>query len=401
MNPKIIANDFLASLKNYYRSKGTLFWSLAFPILLILIFGAIFSGGEEGNYVLYVKNYDYENGEFIANILKQNETGMEFIGNFTNFYDAIYHQFNLTNVTTIKIIKDSDASNEEELQNYIEANKGKIKSLMIIPENYGFKLGIAIAEKNVTLADNITLMLDPSETQRNGIIMAVMSQFMSHFNLMIAGGDNFARFNTTSIIQEEYEYIDFFVPGIIGLSVMTTSIYGSIERNTKFRKNGILRKLLTTPITRGEWILAKMLFMLFLAFVSTSLILLVGILVWGLNVQINIYVFILIISASFAFSGIGMIVTRFVKEEETADSAGGAITFPMMFLAGTFFPLEMMPPFLQTIAKILPLYYVNEGLRDAMILGDVSGALFNSIVIFIFAAIVFAIGVVITSWKED
>ena len=400
MNLKIIANDFLASLKNYYRSKGTLFWSLAFPILLILLFGAIFSGSE-GSYTLYVKNYDYQNGEFIASILKQNETGMEFIGNFTNFYDAIYHQLNLTNVTKIKIIKDSDASNEKELQGYIEANKGKIKSLMVIPKNYGLKLGMAIAEKNVTKAENITLMLDPSETQRNAVIMAVLSQFMNQFNLMIAGGDNFARFNTTSIIQKEYEYIDFFIPGIIGLSVMTTSIYGSIERNTKFRKNGILRKLLTTPITRGEWILAKMLFMLFLAFVSTFVILLVGILVWGVSVQINIYLFILIISASFAFSGMGMIVTRFVKDEETADSAGGAITFPMMFLAGTFFPLEIMPPFLQIIAKILPLYYVNEGLRDAMILGDKAGALFNSIVIFIFAIIVFAIGVAITSWKEE
>ncbi len=400
MNLKIIANDFLASLKNYYRSKGTLFWSLAFPILLILLFGAIFSGSE-GSYTLYVKNYDYQNGEFIASILKQNETGMEFIGNFTNFYDAIYHQLNLTNVTKIKIIKDSDASNEKELQEYIEANKGKIKSLMVIPKNYGLKLGMAIAEKNVTKAENITLMLDPSETQRNAVIMAVLSQFMNQFNLMIAGGDNFARFNTTSIIQKEYEYIDFFIPGIIGLSVMTTSIYGSIERNTKFRKNGILRKLLTTPITRGEWILAKMLFMLFLAFVSTFVILLVGILVWGVSVQINIYLFILIISASFAFSGMGMIVTRFVKDEETADSAGGAITFPMMFLAGTFFPLEIMPPFLQIIAKILPLYYVNEGLRDAMILGDKAGALFNSIVIFIFAIIVFAIGVAITSWKEE
>ena len=400
MNLKIIANDFLASLKNYYRSKGTLFWSLAFPILLILLFGAIFSGSE-GSYTLYVKNYDYQNGEFIASILKQNETGMEFIGNFTNFYDAIYHQLNLTNVTKIKIIKDSDASNEKELQEYIEANKGKIKSLMVIPKNYGLKLGMAIAEKNVTKAGNITLMLDPSETQRNAVIMAVLSQFMNQFNLMIAGGDNFARFNTTSIIQKEYEYIDFFIPGIIGLSVMTTSIYGSIERNTKFRKNGILRKLLTTPITRGEWILAKMLFMLFLAFVSTFVILLVGTLVWGVSVQINIYLFILIISASFAFSGMGMIVTRFVKDEETADSAGGAITFPMMFLAGTFFPLEIMPPFLQIIAKILPLYYVNEGLRDAMILGDKAGALFNSIVIFIFAIIVFAIGVAITSWKEE
>ena len=272
---------------------------------------------------------------------------------------------------------------------------------MIIPKDYGIYLGRALTQKKIGLAENITLMLDPTDTQRNSIILSVVSQFVGTANLMFAEGDNFIRFNTSSIIQERYDYIDFFIPGIIGLSVMTSGIYGSIERNTKFKKNGILKKLSTTPITRGEWIFAKMLFMLILAFISTGIILTVGILVWGVAVQINIYMFILIISASFAFSGLGLIVTRFVREEETADSAGGAITFPMMFLAGTFFPLETMPEFLRVIARALPLYYVNEGLRAAMILKDTPLALQNSIIVFVFAIIVFAIGAIITSWKED
>ena len=144
-----------------------------------------------------------------------------------------------------------------------------------------------------------------------------------------------------------------------------------------------------------------MLFMLFMAFVSTFFILVVGVLVWHLTFKVNVYMFILIISASFAFAGMGMIVTRFVRDEETAPAAANVITFPMMFLAGIFFPLEMMPHFLQVVAKFMPLYYVGEGLRDAMILGDASGALMNSLVIFIFAAIVFTIGIVTTSWKDE
>lgn len=398
MNLIIIATDFIASLKTYLRSKGTLFWSFAFPVLLILLFGAIFSGGG-GKYTLYVKNYDYENGEFIANILKNSTENFYPIGNFTNIYDTIYSQFNSSGVVRIKVIGKDFARNSEELDEYIK--KHKIKAIMIIPQNYGFKLGNAIAKENASLAENITLMLDPSDTQANNVITSVVTQFMSQSNLFISGGENFFRFNTKSIIQERYEFIDFFVPGVIALTVMTNNIFGSIERNTKYRKNGILRKLSTTPITRGEWIMAKMFFMLFLSFISTFIILSVGIFVWGVSVKINIYAFLLIISTSFAFSGIGMIITRFVKEEETASSAGSAITFPMMFLAGTFFPLEMMPSFLQTIAKFLPLYYVNEGLRDAMIVGDSYGALVNTLIIFTFAIIVFAIGVVITKWKED
>ena len=62
-----------------------------------------------------------------------------------------------------------------------------------------------------------------------------------------------------------------------------------------------------------------------------------------------------------------MILTRIVKEAQSAAAAANALIFPMMFLSGSFFPLEMMPGFLQTFARILPLYYVNEGLRASMV----------------------------------
>ncbi|MCK4416186.1 MAG: ABC transporter permease, partial [Thermoplasmatales archaeon] len=150
---------------------------------------------------------------------------------------------------------------------------------------------------------------------------------------------------------------------------------------------------------------AKMLFMLFLSFVSTLVILVVGTLVWGVSLHINLFMIVfmvvIIIATSFLFSGIGMIIGRFVKEEETADMAGGAITFPMMFLAGTFFSLDMMPEFMQSIARILPLYYVNEGLRNAMIYTNVDKTIFNTAIVLIFAAIFFLVGVFVTKWKED
>ena len=159
--------------------------------------------------------------------------------------------------------------------------------------------------------------------------------------------------------------------------------------------------MLTMPVTRADWILSKMLFMLVLSFISTIVILLVGILFWQLTIKINIFFFILIISTSFLFSGMGMIISRFVKEEETADMAGGAITFPMMFLAGTFFPLEQMPSFLQSIAQVLPLYYVNEGMRNAMIYGDMDKTLYFTVFTVAFALVFFIAGVLLTKWKED
>jgi len=76
------------------------------------------------------------------------------------------------------------------------------------------------------------------------------------------------------------------------------------------------------------------------------------------------------------------------------------ITFPMMFLSGSFFPLEMMPGFLQTFARILPLYYVNEGLRASMVSVDNMTALRYSAVIGVIATVAFIAGVLTTKWEE-
>jgi len=142
-------------------------------------------------------------------------------------------------------------------------------------------------------------------------------------------------------------------------------------------------------------------FMLFLSFLTTVIAILVGVLVWNVKVNITPLMILTIISTSFLFSGIGMIIGRFVKEEETADMAAGAISFPMMFLAGTFFPLSQMPGFLQIVAQVLPLYYVNEALRNSMIYMNQPLAITNAAIVLIFAVIFFVIGVLLTKWRED
>jgi ABC-2 type transport system permease protein len=126
----------------------------------------------------------------------------------------------------------------------------------------------------------------------------------------------------------------------------------------------------------------------------------VGWAVFHVSLHINAWLPVFIVLDVFAFVGIGMILTRFVKEAQSAAAAANAITFPMMFLSGSFFPMEMMPRFLQTFAKLLPLYYVNEGLRASMVVVDNMAALRYSAVIGVFAAVVFILGVLATKWEE-
>jgi ABC-2 type transport system permease protein len=137
-----------------------------------------------------------------------------------------------------------------------------------------------------------------------------------------------------------------------------------------------------------------------LAVISTTLMLLVSYAVFGVQLNINAWLPLFIVLDVFSFVGIGMILTRFVKEAQSASAAANAIMFPMMFLSGSFFPLEMMPDFLQSFAKTLPLYYLNEGLRASMVLHDSVTALNNAVIIGAFAAVVFILGLTVTQWEE-
>jgi len=360
MKAKAIIGDIKASVKNWYRNKAALFWTLAFPILLILLFGEIFSGGSE-SYTIYVKDMD----------------------------DSMLSHTLINAMENISIINLQPIGKNADVKEY-----AKKHAVLEIP--HGFQNAIFEGKRC-----NLTLYLDPSKEQTNSAIRSFISSIINEINLRFNNASIIVGYEEKYVVAEQFKYIDFFIPGIIGMTIMTSAIYGSIEINVKYRKRGMLKKLLTTPLQRGEWILSKMIYQLMISFISAIAIIAVGITVFHLKASFNFTSILIIIAASFAFTGIGMIIARFVNEEETADSAASAITFPMMFLAGTFFPLEIMPSFLQIVAKILPLYYVNEGLRNAMIYHDGNAAMLNAVVIATFAIIVFGIGVVLTNWKEE
>jgi len=137
-----------------------------------------------------------------------------------------------------------------------------------------------------------------------------------------------------------------------------------------------------------------------LAVISTTAMLLVSYAVFDVEFYLNAWLPLFVVLDVFTFVGIGMILARIVKEAQSAAAAANAIAFPMMFLSGSFFPLEMMPRFLQAFARMLPLYYVNEGLRASMVFHDNVTALSYAAIIGSIAAVVFILGITATRWEE-
>jgi ABC-2 type transport system permease protein len=96
-----------------------------------------------------------------------------------------------------------------------------------------------------------------------------------------------------------------------------------------------------------------------------------------------------------------MLVGTVTKSVETASVVGNIITFPMMFLAGTFFPISLMPHYLQNIAHVLPLFYIVEGLNNVMVYGNYSAALVDIAVTLGITLVVFIAAAKLFKWRED
>jgi ABC-2 type transport system permease protein len=285
----------------------------------------------------------------------------------------------------------------------------QINFLLIVPKGYQDAVNASLArlmhEPNATFDPNstfdLTVKYDPTDSSAQvklqivGAVVQAMNKGLSGVRVDPLG------LEYKSIVATKFSYIEFFIPGVIGMTVMTSAVFGTILDDNEYKQKGIIRKLSTTPITRGEWILTTMIYQLFLAMISTVLILVVGYIVFRAVMIINIFLPLIVIATAFAFSGLGMLVGRLAKDAQSSSALANVITFPMMFLSGTFFPMEMMPAFLRSFAKVLPLYYVNQGLRESMIFDNLTAAGTDMAVIGVIAMIIFAAGVYLTTWKQD
>jgi ABC-2 type transport system permease protein len=379
VNRRVIGANLVVSLKTFSREKSVMFFTIAFPIILILVFGTIFLNQDNPSSDLHVQDLDQTNSS--AQLLKT----LELNGKF-------------------KIIPVDPAIDATQY-----AKDKKVNLVLVIPKGYEKalvrRLGLIGGIPNAALRDpnasvTVTYIYDASSSSTSGKIELLQSAF-AVVNQTMSGQPPFIRAAERSMLTRKFRFIDFFVPGIIAMAVMTSSLSGAVNMNAELRQKGVIRKLSTTPITRTDWILSNIVYQFLLAVISTVAILVVSYAVFSVRLRINAWLFVLIGLEVFAFGGIGMILARVAKEAESATAAANFIMFPMMFLSGSFFPLELMPGFLQTIARILPLYYVNEGLRASMVSLDNMAALRYSAMIGVFATVVFVLGINTTKWDEE
>jgi len=370
MTPRIIVANLGVRLKSFYRERSAMFFTFAFPVILVLVFGTIFTKPEHLNFDLPVQ--DLSRSEGSARLLEALAFGDAF------------------RVTTVPVAVDATQY----------AKEHKLNLVLVIPKDFETLQKQHVAGPHAGIPVPVNYVYDPSSTAVETKIQ-LLDTIVAAANQKATGSPPALALVAVSILPERYRFIEFFVPGIIAMAIMTSCLSNALNMNAELRQKGILRKLATTPITRADWLTSSIVYQLVLSVISTAAILLVSYFVFDVRLHIGIWLPLIIIVEVIAFVGIGMLLAPFAREAESASAVANAFLFPMMFLSGTFFPVEMMPAFLQAFAKVLPLYYVNEALRAAMIFADDDAILRSFGVIAAFAAVVFVAGTFRTRWDES
>ncbi len=324
----------VASLKMYFRDKQALFWSLFFPMLIMLIFGLM--------------NFD------------------RFSPPQVGIVDAAGNQASRALVTALsggadETLLDIETGDRQALLEKLR--KGDVDAVLEIPADFG-------APGRVT---TVGVAYDSRKPQERGIVSSVLAGTLEEvFQEIAVVPDQYRLESRFTVSQAELEgkgqgYKGFLVPGVAAMAIMQGGIFGVAFTLVAYKSRGILRRLRAAPIGPQHVLAGQVVTRLVVSIMQTYVLLIVGILVLGVSIGegisswVNLTIFAML--GGTLFIALGLAVSGWAKSEDTAAPLANVISLPMMFLSGVFFPVAAMPEWVQAVSQYLPLTYLADGLR--------------------------------------
>jgi ABC-2 type transport system permease protein len=349
----------IASFRSIIRSPSAVVFSLAFPLIFIVIFANI------GGSAVTVD----------VGVAKTCDT----IG-------PVYQVLKKTSV--VHLIKDQSTADMDK-----NLSKGSIDAIINIQKNES------------ATPYTLNIQYTKASAQKDGILKSLLNSIFYQIN---SRGNTVtqpvADIKATTIQGREYKYIDFLLPGMLGFSLLSSGVFGTAFVFLSLRLTLVIKRFFATPVKKYSIVLGEALARLIFSWIGALFIIVVGhtffgfTLVHGLTTVINM----LILSAIglIIFMGFGFIISGIAKNESSVPPLSNIITLPQFLLSGTFFATTAFPSWLQGISNILPLTYLNKAMRDVAFegagLGDVTHQL---LILGIWFIIVYAVAVKTFRWE--
>jgi ABC-2 type transport system permease protein len=254
-------------------------------------------------------------------------------------------------------------------------------------------------------------MTDQSNPQISSMMQSILTQIIEQMGSQLAMYNLNHTYNVSmqqapaviepysvqswGIVSGEPNYFEFVAPGIMAMVVMMSLMTGLPHAISYEKDMGTLDGMLAAPTSRWAIILGKVMAQTTRGLVQGFIILVLSVLLFGVVIYGSILLVVLLILLTvFSFVGLGILITSFADKEETATMVMMTLMFPMMFLSGVFFPVQMMPGFMQSIANFLPLTYAANAMRKVMVLGAGPDAIIGDVIVLVaFGAVLLTIAV--------
>ena len=160
-------------------------------------------------------------------------------------------------------------------------------------------------------------------------------------------------------------FIDFLTPGMVGMTIMWTNLVVGALMIT-WREQGILRRLGTTPLRPSTLIASQAISFASISVVQSAIVLGMGALLFGVELHGSLILLsITVFLGIMAMLGIGYAISSFTRTTPSAHAVGQLVAFPMMFLGGSYFPMDP-PGFMRPVVNAIPLSHLNDALREVV-----------------------------------
>lgn len=351
-----------ASLKATFRSPSAVIFSIGFPMIFILVFGFIGEGTGFSVNVALDKSSDTANPVFAA----------------------------IKHVTGIHFIEKPDSLLKEDLE------KGNLAAFINIQKNTGNPAYLVRLKTSEAV-----------KTQDIQVLQSILNAVISNINETL-----YPNAQTVAKVDKEvqkipgrvYRQIDFILPGQLGFSLLSAGVFGVAFLFFNLRQQLVLKRFFATPITRTYIVLGEAISRVLFQIIAAIVIISIGVLAFHFTLVHGTTTFVELMILSLlgliVFMGYGFIVSNVAKNESTIPPFANLFTFPQFLLAGTFFPIDVFPKWLQFFCNLLPLTHFNNAMREIAFEGATIFSVGKEIgVLLIWGIILYAIAIRVFKWE--
>jgi ABC-2 type transport system permease protein len=350
-----------ASFRALLRSPSAIVFSVLFPLIFILVFGFIGGGGRMTFKVGFHPDSDTTN--LLYKVLRDS------VG--------------------LVVINKPLADMESELE------RGRITAILkVSPIDSGnVKYAIDMKTSGAVNAQNVN------------VLRSIISTVILRFNeIVYPSQPSIAVLKDNKVEGRKYRTIDFILPGQLGFSLLSAGVFGVAFIFFNLRSSLVLKRFFSTPIRKAYILLGEALARVIFQMVTAVVILGLGYFAFNFTLVNGWVTFLEMMLLSFlglvVFMGFGFIVSGLAKNEAAIPPFSNLITLPQFLLAGTFFPVENFPKWLQPVCKILPLTHLNQAMRDVAFEGaHLSDCLPEISVLLLWGGMAYLIAIRVFKWE--